>query len=259
MLLDGKNGLIIGVANKHSIAWAIAQSAAGQGAQLIFNYQNERLRENVEELVASMPGAKAFPCDVGDDTQIAALIQNVQKEVGTLDFLVHSVAFAPREELTGQFVNTSRQGFAMALDVSAYSLVAVTKAALPLMTNGGSVVTLTYLGAERVVPHYNVMGVAKAALEATVRYLAHDLGPKNIRVNAISAGPIKTLAARGVSGISKMVDHHREFAPLRRATEHGEVDDTALFLVSPLGRGITGEVIYVDGRYHILGSLAYVE
>ncbi|MEP6933353.1 MAG: enoyl-ACP reductase [Nitrospirota bacterium] len=259
MLLEGKKGLIIGVANKHSIAWAIAQSVAGQGAQLIFNYQNERLRENVEDLVASMPGAKAFPCDVGDDTQIAALIQNVQREVGTLDFLVHSVAFAPREELTGQFVNTSRQGFAMALDVSAYSLVAVTKVVLPLMTDGGSVVTLTYLGAERVVPHYNVMGVAKAALEATVRYLAHDLGPKNIRVNAISAGPIKTLAARGVSGISKMVDHHREFAPLRRATEQGEVGDTALFLVSPLGRGITGEVIYVDGGYHILGSLASVE
>ena len=259
MLLDGKKGLIIGVANKHSIAWAIAQSAAGQGAQLIFNYQNERLRENVEELVATMPGAKAFPCDVGDDTQIAALIHNVQKEVGTLDFLVHSVAFAPREELTGHFVNTSRQGFAMALDVSAYSLVALTRAAMPLMTDGGSVVTLTYLGAERVVPHYNVMGVAKAALEASVRYLAHDLGPKNIRVNAISAGPIKTLAARGVSGISKMVDHHREFAPLRRATEQGEVGDTALFLISPLGRGITGEVIYVDGGYHILGSLASVE
>ncbi len=259
MLLDGKKGLIIGVANKHSIAWAIAQSAAGQGAQLIFNYQNERLRENVEELVASMPGSKAFPCDVGNDAEIAALMEQVQKEFGMLDFLVHSVAFAPREELTGQFVNTTRQGFATALDVSAYSLVAVTKAALPLMTNGGSVVTLTYLGAERVVPHYNVMGVAKAALEASVRYLAHDLGPKNIRVNAISAGPIKTLAARGVSGISKMVDHHRQFAPLRRATEQGEVGDTALFLVSPLGRGITGEVIYVDGGYHILGSLASVE
>lgn len=259
MLLTGKKGLIIGVANKHSIAWAIAQSAAGQGAQLIFNYQNERLRENVEELVLTMPGAKAFPCDVGDDGQIASLMQQVQKEVGTLDFLVHSVAFAPREELTGQFVNTSRTGFSMALDVSAYSLVAVTRAAMPMMTNGGSIVTLTYLGAERVVPHYNVMGVAKAALEATVRYLAHDLGPRNIRVNAISAGPIKTLAARGVSGISKMVDHHREFAPLRRATEQGEVGDTALFLVSPLGRGITGEVIYVDGGYHILGSLASVE
>lgn len=259
MLLDGKNGLIIGVANKHSIAWAIARSAVNQGARLLFNYQNERLRENVEELVATMPGAKAFPCDVGDDAQIAALMQSVGKETAKLDFLVHSIAFAPREELTGQFVNTTRQGFATALDVSAYSLVAVTRAALPLMTDGGSVVTLTYLGAERVVPHYNVMGVAKAALEATVRYLAHDLGPKNIRVNAISAGPIKTLAARGVSGISKMVDHHRAFAPLRRATEQGEVGDTALFLVSPLGRGITGEVIYVDGGYHILGSLASVE
>jgi enoyl-[acyl-carrier protein] reductase I len=259
MLLDGKKGLIIGVANKHSIAWAIAQSAANQGARLLFNYQNERLRENVEELVATMPGAKAFPCDVGDDAQIAALMQSVGKETGKIDFLIHSIAFAPREELTGQFVNTTRQGFSIALDVSAYSLVAVTRAALPLMTDGGSVVTLTYLGAERVVPHYNVMGVAKAALEATVRYLAHDLGPQNIRVNAISAGPIKTLAARGVSGISKMVDHHRQCAPLRRATEQGEVGDTALFLVSPLGRGITGEVIYVDGGYHILGSLASVE
>jgi len=259
MLLSDKKGLIIGVANKHSIAWAIAQSAANQGARLLFNYQNERLRENVEALVATMPGAKAFACDVGNDAEIAALMQQVQKEFGRLDFLVHSVAFAPREELTGQFVNTTRQGFAIALDVSAYSLVAVTRAAVPLMTDGGSVVTLTYLGAERVVPHYNVMGVAKAALEATVRYLAHDLGPTNIRVNAISAGPIKTLAARGVSGISKMVEHHREFAPLRRATEQGEVGDTALFLVSPLGRGITGEVIYVDGGYHILGSLASVE
>ncbi|MCI0427299.1 MAG: enoyl-ACP reductase [Nitrospiraceae bacterium] len=259
MLLSGKKGLIIGVANKHSIAWAIAQSTAGQGAQLLFNYQNERLRENVEELVAIMPDAKAFACDMGSDAEIVSLMQHVQKEFGRLDFLVHSVAFAPREELTGQFVNTTRQGFATALDVSAYSLVALTRAAVPLMTEGGSIITLTYLGAERVVPHYNVMGVAKAALEATVRYLAHDLGPKNIRVNAISAGPIKTLAARGVSGISKMVDHHREFAPLRHATEQGEVGDTALFLVSPLGRGITGEVIYVDGGYHILGSLASVE
>ena len=259
MLLDGKKGLIIGVANKHSIAWAIAQSAAGQGAKLLFNYQNERLKENVEELVATLPGSKAFACDVGDDAQIEALMQQVHKEIGQLDFLVHSVAFAPREDLAGQFVNTTRKGFAAALDVSAYSLVAVTRAALPLMTEGGSVVTLTYLGAERVVPHYNVMGVAKAALEATVRYLAYDLGPKNIRVNAISAGPIKTLAARGVSGISKMVDHHKEFAPLRHATEQGEVGDTALFLISPLSRGITGEVIYVDGGYNILGSLASPE
>jgi enoyl-[acyl-carrier protein] reductase I len=259
MLLSGKKGLIVGVANKHSIAWAIAQSAAGQGAQLFFNYQNERLKENVEELVATLPGSKAFPCDAGDDAQIDSLMNHVGKEAGKLDFLIHSIAFAPREELTGQFVNTTRKGFATALDVSAYSLVALTRAALPLMTEGGSVVTLTYLGAERVVPHYNVMGVAKAALEAAVRYLAHDLGPRNIRVNAISAGPIKTLAARGVSGISKMVDHHKDFAPLRRATEQGEVGDTALFLISPLGRGITGEVIYVDGGYNILGSLASVE
>lgn len=255
MLLEGKKGLIIGVANKHSIAWAIAQAAAREGARLLFNYQNDRLRENVEELVGTIPEAKAYVCDVGDDGQIESLMKHAEQELGRLDFVVHSVAFAPREELTGQFINTTRQGFATALDVSAYSLVAVTRAAAPLMTEGGSVVTLTYLGSERVVPHYNVMGVAKAALEATVRYLAHDLGPKNIRVNAVSAGPIKTLAARGVSGISKMVDHHKEFAPLRRATEQNEVGDTALFLVSPLSRGITGEVIYVDGGYHILGSL----
>ena len=259
MLLEGKKGLIIGVANKHSIAWAIAQAAAREGAQMLFSYQNERLRENVEELVQTLPGASACVCDVGDDNQIAAMMKQASEKLGRLDFVVHSLAFAPREELTGEFVNTTRQGFATALDVSAYSLVAVTRAAMPLMTEGGSVVTLTYLGSERVVPHYNVMGVAKAALEATVRYLAHDLGPKNIRVNAVSAGPIKTLAARGVSGISKMVDHHRAFAPLRRATEQGEVGDTALFLGSPLGRGITGEVIYVDGGYHILGSLASVE
>ena len=259
MLLEDKKGLIIGVANKHSIAWAIAQAAAREGAQMLFSYQNERLRENVEELVQTLPGASACVCDVGDDNQIAAMMKQASEKLGRLDFVVHSLAFAPREELTGEFVNTTRQGFTTALDVSAYSLVAVTRAAMPLMTEGGSVVTLTYLGSERVVPHYNVMGVAKAALEATVRYLAHDLGPKNIRVNAVSAGPIKTLAARGVSGISKMVDHHRAFAPLRRATEQGEVGDTALFLVSPLGRGITGEVIYVDGGYHILGSLASVE
>jgi enoyl-[acyl-carrier protein] reductase I len=193
---------------------------------------------------------------VGNDGEIASLLKQVEKEFGRLDFLVHSLAFAPREELTGQFVNTTRQGFATALDVSAYSLVAVARAAMPLMNEGGSIVTLSYLGAERVVPHYNVMGVAKAALECTVRYLAYDLGPKNIRVNAISAGPIKTLAARGVSGITKMVDLHKEFAPLRRATEQGEVGDTALFLVSSLGRGITGEIIYVDGGFNILGMMA---
>lgn len=255
MLLDGKKGLIVGVANKHSIAWAIAQATAREGAQLAFNYQNDRLKGNVEELANTIAGARSFPCDVASDDEIAALLKSVETEFGQLDFLVHSVAYAPREELTGEFVNTSRQGFATALDISAYSLVAVARAALPLMKDGGSIITLSYLGAERVVPHYNVMGVAKAALEASVRYLAHDLGPRGIRVNAISAGPIRTLAARGVSGITKMVDHHREVAPLRRATEQAEVGDTALFLLSSLGRGITGEVIYVDGGYHILGSL----
>lgn len=256
MLLEGKNGLIVGVANKHSIAWAIAQSVVREGARLAFNYQNDRLKGNVEELANTIEGAKIFPCDVSNDDEITAMMKNVEAEMGQLDFLVHSVAYAPREELTGEFVNTTRQGFATALDISAYSLVAVSRAALPLMKDGGSIITLSYLGAERVVPHYNVMGVAKAALEASVRYLANDLGPQGIRVNAISAGPIRTLAARGVSGITKMVDHHREVAPLRRATEQAEVGDTALFLLSSLGRGITGEVVYVDGGYNILGSLA---
>ncbi|MDX2033733.1 MAG: enoyl-ACP reductase [Blastocatellia bacterium] len=256
MLLEGKNGLIIGVANKHSIAWAIAESAAREGARLAFNYQNDRLKGNVEELAATLDGAKIYPCDVSSDDEIAGMMKAVEADLGRIDFLVHSVAYAPREELTGEFVNTSRAGFATALDISAYSLVAVSRAALPLMSEGGSIVTLSYLGAERVVPHYNVMGVAKAALEASVRYLANDLGPRGVRVNAISAGPIRTLAARGVSGITKMVEHHREVAPLRHATEQAEVGDTALFLLSSLGRGITGETIYVDGGYHILGTLA---
>ncbi len=255
MLLAGKTGLVLGVANKHSIAWAIAESAAREGAKLFFNYQNERLKDNVEKLAAELPGAKCFACDVSHDAEIDALMQSLATETDKLDFLVHSVAYAPREALTGEFVNTTRADFATALDISAFSLVATTRAALPLMKEGGSVVTLTYLGAERVVPHYNVMGVAKAALECSVRYLANELGPQGIRVNAISAGPIRTLAARGVSGITKMVDHHREIAPLRRATEQAEVGDTGLFLVSDLGRGITGEVIYVDGGYHILGTL----
>lgn len=259
MLLEGRNGLIVGVANKHSIAWAIAESALREGAKLAFNYQNERLRDNVEKLAGEIPGAKIYQCDVSIDEEIDAMMKNVAADMGKLDFLIHSVAYAPREELTGEFINTSRQGFATALDISAYSLVALSRAALPLMSEGGSIVTLSYLGAERVVPHYNVMGVAKAALESTVRYLANDLGPRGIRVNAISAGPIRTLAARGVSGISKMVDHHREVAPLRHATEQAEVGDTALFLISALGRGITGEVVYVDGGYNILGSLVAVE
>ena len=253
MLLSGKKGLIIGVANKHSIAWAIAQSAAAQGAQLYFNYQNERLKENVEELVATMPGSKAFPCDVGDDAQIETLMQHVGKEAGRLDFLVHSVAFAPREELTGQFVNTTRKGFATALDVSAYSLVAVTKAALPFMTEGGSVVTLTYLGAERVVQNYNVMGVAKAALESAVRYLANDLGPDGIRVNAISPGPMKTLAGAAIGGARKTYRHTEANAPLRANATLEAIGGTAVWLASDWGACTTGEVVMVDGGYHVLG------
>src|SRR3954466_4187052 len=257
--MQGKNAVIFGVANKRSIAWAIAQRLSDAGAKLAITYQNERMKAEAHDLITSLPGAQAFQCDVSSDAEIDAFYAQLKQHFGQLDAVVHSVAYAPAEELKGDFLNTSREGFRIAHDVSVYSLIAITRAAAPLMANGGSVITLTYFGAEKVVPHYNVMGVAKAALEATVRYLAHDLGPKNIRVNAISAGPIKTLAARGVSGISRMVDHHREFAPLRRATEQGEVGDTALFLVSSLGRGITGEVIYVDGGYHILGSLASVE
>jgi enoyl-[acyl-carrier protein] reductase I len=256
MLLEGKKGLILGVANKQSIAWAIAESASREGAKLIFNYQNERFKDKVEKLAEGVEGAKTFQCDVGNDDEIAAMMKGVESEFGELDFLVHSIAYAPTDELAGEFLNTSRQGFATALEVSAFSLVAVSRAAAPLMKNGGSIITLTYLGSERVVPNYNVMGVAKAALEASVRYLAYDLGPRGVRVNAISAGPIRTLAARGVGGISKMVEAHREIAPLRHATEQAEVGDTALFLLSSLGRGITGEVIYVDGGYHILGTLA---
>ena len=256
MLLEGKKGLILGVANKQSIAWAIAESAAREGANLIFNYQNDRFKDKVEKLAEGVAGSKTFQCDVGSDDEIAAMMKSVEEEFGQLDFLVHSIAYAPSEELAGEFINTSRQGFATALEVSAYSLIAVSRAATPLMKDGGSIITLTYLGSERVIPNYNVMGVAKAALESTVRYLANDLGPRGIRVNAISAGPIRTLAARGVGGISKMVEAHREIAPLRHATEQAEVGDTALFLLSSLGRGITGEVIYVDGGYHILGTLA---
>ena len=256
MLLENKIGVIVGVANKHSIAWAIAQCAHREGAKLYFNYQNERMREGVQELVRELPGAFAFQCDVENDQEIQSLIDNVSRAGVKIDFIVHSVAFAPREELTGDFINTSRAGFFKAMDVSAYSLIALARAALPILSSDASIITLTYLGGKRVVPHYNVMGVAKAALECSVRYLANDLGPKGIRVNAISAGPIRTLAARGVSGITKMVEHHREIAPLRHATEQAEVGDTGVFLLSSLSRGITGEVIYVDGGYHILGTLA---
>lgn len=256
MLLEGKRGLILGVANKRSIAWGIAQSVSREGARLALTYQGERLKENVEELAATLKDPVILPCDVTKDEELQALAQGVQKELGGLDFVVHAVAFALREELDGEFLNTSREGYRLAQDISSFSLTALAKATAHLMTNGGSIVTLTYLGGERVVPHYNVMGVAKAALEMSVRYLASDLGPKGIRINAISAGPIKTLAAAGVHGLSKMLEYHRTHAPLRKNTEQEEVGDVALFLVSSLGRGVTGEVIHVDGGFHVMGMAA---
>ena len=254
MLLEGKTGLILGVANKRSIAWAIAQAANREGARLVLTYQNERLAENVRELAPQLRDPLLVECDVEKDEAIAALMERVREAAGGVDFLVHSLAFAPREALDGMYVDTSREAFRTALDVSAYSLVGVARAALPLMKDRqASIIALTYLGSERVVPRYNVMGVAKAALEASVRYLANDLGQFGIRVNAISAGPIRTLASSAVSGISTMIKSHAEKAPLRKQTDTDEVGDAAVFLLSPLARGISGEVVFVDGGYHILG------
>ena len=259
MLLEGKTGLILGIANKRSLAWGIAQSVAREGARLAVTYQGERLEENVRELAAGLDRPVILPCDVSKDEDLETLAASVKSELGGLDFVVHAVAYALREELDGEFLNTSREGYRVAQDISAYSLTALVRRTAPLMEGrGGSVVTLSYLGGERVVPHYNVMGVAKAALECSVRYLAADLGPKGIRVNAISAGPIKTIAASGVHGISKMLEYHRNNAPLRRNTEQEEVGDAALFLVSRLSRGITGELIHVDGGFHVMGMAADV-
>ena len=257
MLLEGKHGLILGIANKRSIAWGVAQSVAREGARLAVTYQGERLEENVRELAEGLKQPLILPCDVTKDEELASLAASVKQEFGGLDFVVHAVAYALREELDGEFLNTSREGYRIAQDVSAYSLTALARAVAPIMSpEGGSIVTLTYLGGERVVPHYNVMGVAKAALEMSVRYLASDLGPRSIRVNAISAGPVKTIAASGVHGLSKMLEYHRTHAPLRKNTEQEEVGDAALFLVSPLSRGVTGEVIHVDGGFHVMGMAA---
>ena len=251
--MQGKTAVVFGVANKRSIAWAIAQRLQASGAKLAITYQNERLKQEADDLIASLPGAEAFMCDVASDEQIASLFAELQKKFGKLDTVVHSVAFAPAEELKNDFRQTTREGFRIALDVSCYSLIAVSRAAAPLMTDGGSIVTLTYYGAERVVPHYNVMGVAKAALECSVRYLAYDLGKQKIRVNAISAGPIKTLAARGISGLSDMMKTHAERAPLQRNVDVNEVAETAVFLATDGGAGVTGETIYVDCGYNIMG------
>lgn len=255
-LLEGKTGIVFGVANKRSIAWAIAKVLSREGMKLAFTYQGDRLKESVEALTsASMPGSLLLPCDVTSDAEIDAVFTRVGEEFGQLDTLLHSVAFAPKEELEGEFINTSRAGFKLAHDISAYSLVALTRAALPLFekAGGGSVLALTYYGAQKAVEGYNVMGVAKASLEASVRYLAANLGPRNVRVNAISAGPVNTLAARGIRGFTDMLKHHAERAPMRRNVELEEVGNAGLFLLSPLSGGITGEIMFVDCGYNIVG------
>lgn len=254
-MLEGKTGLIFGVANKRSIAWAIAQALAREGMRLAFTYQGERLKESVEALTSTLSGSMLLPCDVTSDAEVDAVMTRVDEDFGRLDCLVHSVAFAPREDLENDYVKTSRDGFKTAHDISAYSLVALTRAALPLFekAGGGAVLAMTYLGAVKAVEGYNVMGVAKASLEASVRYLAANLGPKNVRVNAISAGPVNTLAARGIKGFTGMLHHAAEKAPLRRNVELEEIGNAALFLCSPMSSAITGEVMYVDCGYNIVG------
>lgn len=253
-LLSGKNIVVMGVANDRSIAWAIAQSLAAQGARLAFTYESDRVEGRVRKLADTIPGSLLVPCNVTVDEDIDKLAETLSAEFGVLHGLVHSIAFAKAEDLSGEFVDTSREGFALAHDISAYSLVAVSQRLSKLMTEGGSIMTMTYMGSERVMRNYNVMGVAKAALEASVRYLANDLGPRNIRVNAVSAGPIRTLAAKGISDFNSILKQVEEKAPLRRTTDTAEVGDTAMFLISHLSRGITGEVIYVDGGYNIVGA-----
>ena len=252
-LLEGKIAIVLGVWNKWSIAYAIAQAFTREGAGLLLTYQNERAKPSVEELGRELGASGFYPCEVQKESDIEQLAASLQSAGHTLDVVVHSLAAAKHEELNQPFLGTSREGFQLALDVSAYSLVAISRALAPLMTKGGSITTLTYLGSTRVVTNYNVMGVAKAALEAEVRYLASELGPKKIRVNAISAGAIKTISARGVKDLSKMLEISAQRAPLRRNTDVGEVADAAVFLGSDLGRGVTGNVIYVDAGFHIMG------
>jgi enoyl-[acyl-carrier protein] reductase I len=252
-LLEGKTALILGVANRWSLAYAIARAFIRERAEVILTYQGERQKQTVEELAAELEASQVLPCDVTQDTQIDALANGLKGQGTVLNAVVHSIAFANREDLSRPFVETSRAGFTLAQDVSAYSLVAVARATAPLMVSGGSVMTLTYLGSTRVVENYNVMGVAKASLEASVRYLAADLGPSNIRVNAISAGAVKTTSARGIRDLSKMIEGSAKLAPLRRNTDPAEVADTAVFLASDLGRGVTGNVIYVDAGMQIMG------
>ena len=253
-LLAGKTGIVFGVANKRSIAWAIAQAWAKEGAKLAFTYQGERLKDNVAELTSAFGSdTLLLPCDVTKDEDIANVFKTVGEKFGKLHLLLHSVAFAPKDALEGEFVNTSREAFRVAHDVSAYSLVALARGAAPLMTDGGSIVAMSYYGAEKVVPHYNVMGVAKAALEASTRYLAYDLGPKKIRVNCISAGPVNTLAARGIAGFMEMLKVYEAKSPLKRNLVPEELGATGTFLASDGAAAITGQVLYVDCGYQIMG------
>src|ERR1700737_1574996 len=252
--LEGKVGVVFGVANKRSIAWAIARAWAAAGAKLIFNYQGERLKGNVEELISAFGSdVPLYPCDVTSDSEISKFFQNVRTHTDRLDLMLHSVAFAPKESLEGEFLATSRDAFLIAHNVSAYSLLGLAREAAPLMTLGGSILAMTYYGSEKVVPHYNVMGVAKASLQATARYLAYDLGPKKIRVNCISAGPVQTLAARGIAGFTTMFRHYQEHAPLKRSCDPAELGHTGVFLAGDGATAITGQVIYVDGGYEIMG------
>src|SRR6478672_7513317 len=252
--LEGKVGLVFGVANKRSIAWAIAQAWAEAGAKLIFNYQGERLKDNVEELAGTFgPDTPLYPCDVTKDEEVDAFFDKVATVTPKVDMLLHSVAFAPKEALEGDFLNTTREAYLTAHNISAYSLVHLSRKTAPLMTDGGSIVAMTYYGAEKVVPHYNVMGVTKASLEASTRYLAYDLGKKKIRVNCISAGPVNTLAARGISGFGQMLKHYEAHSPLRRNVLPDELGATGVFLASDGAAAITGQVIYVDSGYQLMG------
>ncbi len=252
-MLENKVGMIFGVANKRSIAWACAEACLEKGARIAFTYQGERLKQNVEKLTAGIEGALVVPCDVTNQQEVDAAFDAVGKKYGKLDFLIHSIAFAPREALEGEFLTTTRDAFLTALEISTFSLTQVSLAAMPLMKDGGSIVTMSYYGAEKVVMNYNVMGVAKSALESSVRYLAADLGRHSIRVNAISAGPINTLSARGVKNMGTLLNYVGEKSPLKRNVEAKEVGNTALFLVSDLSSAITGEIIHVDCGYNIMG------
>jgi len=253
-ILSDKTGVVLGVANKRSIAWACARALAGQGMRLAFTYAGERMERGVRNLAQEVPGSLVLPCDVTVPAEIDAAFEAIGKEFGTLDSVVHAVAFAPRDELAGDFFHTTKEGYMISHEVSAYSLTAVARRALPLMEGrDGSIVTLTYIGSERVIPNYNVMGIAKAALEASVRYLASDMGPRGIRVNAISAGPIRTLSASGVSGFNEILDHIASRTPLRRNITADEVGSVCAFLCSPASSGVTGTTLYVDAGYHIMG------